>query len=280
MSDKKDDDNIIKIPTLKERDRIAREKREADKRAKKKNSPWSVSYKGTAWKSGDGSSVGSSSGGNSGFKKREPFFNTGNIPVFTKSMVIAFITIHVITHLALSKSTLWDIQQSLAFIPGMFTGTISMPSLLSLLSPLTHTLLHAGWMHIVFNSIMMLIFGMFVENRLGPKPAAFFFFAGGAIGALGFLALHPSGDTQLIGASGGISALFGVVLIMMHTENRFGALPIGRNKGPWPIVAIWCVIMAVTGMIGGGNIAWQAHIAGFLSGAILYWQVLKGRLRL
>lgn len=295
MSNKKDNDKdqnkVIPLPTLKERERIAREKREAEakeqakQRAKtKKKSPWSVSYKSNQWRSGDGSPVTPNSRGNSGFRKQEPFFNAGNIPPFTKIMVMAFIAIHLVTTLILPKSMLWDIYQAFAFIPASFTGAAPMPSVLNILSPVTHMFLHSGWMHIVFNSLMMLVFGMAVEKRLGTKAVAFFFFAGGALGALAFLILHPSGDTQLLGASGGISALFGVILILMHsggaqTSGLGFQLPFA-NKGPWPMIALWCLIMLVLGLIGGGNIAWQAHIAGFLSGAFLCRQMQKGNLRL
>lgn len=275
--------DIIHFPTLKERDRAARKKREAEAASKKKGGKWSMSYKGKGWGSGDGSPVGPNSRGNGGNKPHEPFIKFGNIPVFTRAIVFTFLVVHIILSLLLTKAGLWDVRTIFTFIPGYFTGHIGMTSLLSVFSPITYLFLHAGWMHMIFNGIMMLAFGMFVEKRLGSKITAFFFFSGGLSGALAFLILHPMSDTQLLGASAGISSLFGVAMIAMYTERQMSGAPMGNglaSKGPWPIVALWVVIMAVTGSIGGGSVAWQAHIAGFLSGAFLYRMMQKGRLKL
>ena len=277
MSDDKKPDEIVKFPTLKERDRIAHEKREAENAKKKKG--WGVSYKKQTWKSGDGSPVGPRSSGNGGVRPREPFLNVGNIPPFVKFVAVAMVVIHLVMAFILPKDVVWDVRMALAFIPGVFTGSEPMVSMLSLLSPFTHMFFHADWMHVILNAIMLLAFGMFVEKRLGSKVAAFFFLAGGLFGALLYLILNPGTSVQLLGASSGISALFGVAMLAMHAE-RSGAMGNLMAGSPWKMVGLWTAIMVGLGLMGGGDIAWQAHVGGFLSGVFLYRQMQKGRLRI
>jgi membrane associated rhomboid family serine protease len=181
-SDKKDGQKaeIISFPTLKERDRIEREKREAQSAKQKRTvKGWGISYKNTQWSSGDGSPVAPNSKGNSGVIHKEPFLKTGNIPPFTKFAALAIIVIHVLASFVIPKATLGDLRMTFTFIPGVFTGAEPMTSLFSLLSPFTYLLLHADWMHVILNTLMLLAFGIFVEKRLGMKGTIFFFFAGG-----------------------------------------------------------------------------------------------------
>ena len=67
---------------------------------------------------------------------------------------------------------------------------------------------------------------------------------------------------------------------MMYEQGRLGALT-GKlgNKGPWPLIFIWAGIMAFIGIVFGG-IAWEAHLGGFLTGALLYRLMRTNKLRL
>jgi membrane associated rhomboid family serine protease len=275
----KDKSEIVRFPTLKERDRIAREKREAEEAAAKKanGSRWNASYKSSRWGSGDGSGVSPRSSGNSGFQGgHEPFLKIGNIPPFAKWMALLLLVIHTLLSFVLSDATVWDLRMMFTFIPGVFTGSEPMLSLFSVLSPVTHMLFHADWMHVLVNSLMMLAFCSFVEKRLGSKIAIFFFITGGIGGAFVYFILNPLTPVQLLGASSGISSLFGVAMLALHAE-RGQMMGIGS---PWKMVLLWSAIMIGIGLLSGGDIAWQAHLGGFLTGVLLYRQMQKGKLRI
>jgi membrane associated rhomboid family serine protease len=62
---------------------------------------------------------------------------------------------------------------------------------------------------------------------------------------------------------------------MIHSERQ----DIMRG-GPWKMVALWATIMIGVGLISGGDVSWQAHLGGFLSGVFLYYQMQRGRLRI
>ncbi len=253
-SNGKDPDNkdkIVKFPSLAERDRI-RKKQDAQE------NEWCKSYIS---------------------QNKEPFFNFGNIPPFTKYMVAVLIAIQIILSLIVSPETRVLMIEQFGFTPANFTGAGDF-TLTTLLTPVTYLLIHGSWMHIGFNAIMGLALGTFVERMFSTPTIIKFFILCSIGGAALYLLINPFSTAPVIGASGSISGLFAAAIMMMVESGRMGALS-GKlaNKGPWPIIFIWAAIMTFIGVIGGG-IAWEAHLGGFLTGAILYRLMRTEKLRL
>jgi len=249
--DKDPKEKIVKFPTLAERDRI-RKKQQAEENAHRKE-----------------------------YRKQneEPFFNFGNIPPFTKIIMLLLVVIHAIMAFAIDDLTRLKIINDWGFIPAAFTGATGF-DIRVLLTPITYNFIHSDWVHLGFNVLMGLALCTFVEKMFSTVTTIRFFFICGIAGALAFFALNPSSSTVVIGASGSISGLFAAALLMMYEQGRLGAFT-GKlaNKGPWPIILIWAGIMAFIGIAFGG-VAWEAHLGGFLSGAALYHFMRSGKLRL
>ncbi len=246
--DKDADKNILHFPTLGERDKKRRADKQAATRARK------AQQKANA----------------------EPFINLERIPPFIRFLVPAMVITHLVLNLTLSKPALWNVYETFGFVPAYFTGHLDMPSLWPLLSPVTHMFIHGSTMHLLFNLVMGTALGMYFERFFGTRATAIFFFACGIIGALTFLILNPAANFPLIGASGGVSGFFGAAIVLMHGSGQMGQL--GR-KPLWGIIAFWTIFMLLTGLIGGGNIAWQAHIGGFLGGIGLLHLIRRGKIR-
>ena len=146
------------------------------------------------------------------------------------------------------------------------------------LQPLTATLVHSGFPHLLFNMIVLVFCGRPVETVLGtPGMAALYVL--GAYAAAGAQYLVDPG-AQMIGASGAISAVLGAYAMLF-----------GRNKVKVasPTLALWlnalwlmtawvvlqiCVGIALSGtsFLTGGEgvtIAVAAHIGGFILGVLL-----------
>jgi membrane associated rhomboid family serine protease len=70
----------------------------------------------------------------------------------------------------------------------------------------------------------------------------------------------------VIGASGAISGVFGAVLMLMRYTGNLPSL--------YPIAGIWIAINVFFGLFGGmpgaggEQIAWAAHVGGFLYGLL------------
>lgn len=245
--DKKE--KILHFPSLAERDRIRKEQQARE-------NAWREEYK-TRNKTA-----------------AVPFFNFGNIPPFTGFMSAAFVLVHFAMLLA-GPSLETKIIYMFAFVPGYFTGAMGEFPLAALLGPFTHVFFHGGWMHLTFNTVMMLALGTFFERIFGTPRTIFFFFACALAGAAVHFALNPASTVPIIGASGGLSGLFGAMIILLNAGGEMG-FP-GR-RGPWPLIGFWLLFMIGTGMISGGSLAWAAHVGGFLAGIGLLYLMRSRRI--
>ncbi len=253
-SEKEEEGKVLHFPTLAERDRA----RKVQKARENQEKQWRAQYKGER-----GSS-------------NVPFFNFDKIPPFTRGLVAAFLIVHFLLYFLLNSDQILQIFYTFGFVPGYFTGTVEPFPLYALLGPITHVFIHGSWMHLFFNSVMALALGMFFERMFGARVTAFFFFVCALAGAVLFFVFDPFSTHPLIGASGGISGLFGALIMTMARSGQMGTL---AKRGPWPIIVFWLVFMVLMGLIGGGSLAWQAHIGGFLAGIGLLHLLQTGQIR-
>jgi membrane associated rhomboid family serine protease len=127
---------------------------------------------------------------------------------------------------------------------------------------LTNLFIHASFWHILANMITLYFFGSFLLRLIGLKRFLIVYFAGGILGNLMFILIEPSSYSIVVGASGAIFALAGVLTIM-RPRLRVFVFPI-----PFPL-PLWVAI------IGGfvvlsfiPHIAWQAHLGGLVFGLV------------
>lgn len=193
---------------------------------------------------------------------REPMLN---VPPMTLALVVLLVVCHLVFWYAPPR--LMAFFMTLPFVPEDFSRNPLRWSY----TLLTYAMLHGGWAHLGVNVAGLMAFGSGIERMLGKRFLLGIFIGGSIAGTLGYWAVFPHGLAPLIGASGGISALFG------------GILPLIVRRPQWLMASIlFIVVNIVLGMIGVPHdpvkgatfaIAWQAHIAGFLFGeaVIILW---------
>ena len=187
---------------------------------------------------------------------------------------------------ATSRLTEWAVIWG-GFIPARF-GIADDGSVAPFwLTPLTATLVHANFIHIVFNLIVLVFVGRSTEAVLGPWAVLILYVIGAYSAAAVQYLLDPTSMTPMVGASGAISALLGAYAILF-----------GRNKvkvrsprlalllhALW-LLAAWVVLNLIVfytfvlfGGLGGLQVAAGAHIGGFIPGLVLAIPLLLLRYR-
>lgn len=155
----------------------------------------------------------------------------------------------------------------------------------------TYQFLHGGWLHLLTNLWFLWIFGFSVESNLGPARFLLFYLLCGAAAGLAqaFLTPHGSG-VPLVGASGAISGVLGAYVSLYPSARIITLVPliiIARVIAvpAWVFLLVWIALQIfsqaqVQAALSGRphslataepNVAYLAHIGGFLAGLALVW---------
>jgi membrane associated rhomboid family serine protease len=150
----------------------------------------------------------------------------------------------------------------------------------SILSMISYQFAHGGVLHLLTNMWFLLIFGSFIERLWGSLYFLGIYLFSGIMAAIVFIFLSGASESPLIGASGAISGLMGLVLVLFWNKKIncfYWVLPKigyhGFKKFPaWIVLAVW-ISSDLAGYLGTmeefGGVAHAAHIGGFGFGALL-----------
>lgn len=219
-------------------------------------------------------------------------------PIFLLPAVVTvlgglLIAIQLARTLVLNENGDLQLIMWFAFIPFRLLSGNEIPGgwLPLLWTPFTHALLHAGWDHVLLNTAWLAIFATPVARRYGAAATLAIFFLGAAVGAVAFAATTLPDLQILIGASGGVAALTGAAVRFIFQPVIVASAPetgepivLGRRLASLGEVMhdprsryftlIWLLLNAAVPLlplITGSRleIAWQAHLGGFLAGLLL-----------
>ncbi|MGD9694991.1 MAG: rhomboid family intramembrane serine protease [Thermoleophilia bacterium] len=147
----------------------------------------------------------------------------------------------------------------------------------------TSQFLHADWMHLIFNMLFLWVFGNNIEDRLGRLRYLPFYLACGAIAGLAQAVADPDSAVPLIGASGAISGVLGAYLVLYPRVGvwtvvlPFFFLPFKIPAWIWLLIYLALQVLYLGDSAGGGDVAYLAHIGGFVAGAALIRPFAAGR---
>jgi membrane associated rhomboid family serine protease len=151
----------------------------------------------------------------------------------------------------------------------------------ALLTLVTATFLHGGWLHIGGNMLFLWIFGDNVEDRLGHLTYLLFYLACGVVANLVQVYADPTSTIAAIGASGAIAGVLGAYAITYPGASVSVLLPIFVlfwvvDVPALILIGVWFVTQFFSGVASlgdataqTGGIAWWAHVGGFLFGVLL-----------
>ena len=137
---------------------------------------------------------------------------------------------------------------------------------------------HGGFLHFAGNMMFLWVFGDNVEDRLGHVKYLIFYLLAGVAAALSQLAIDFHSQAPLIGASGAISGVMGAYLVL-YPYNRIKALVVYFfitvvQLPAMYFLGFWLILQLINGLGALGisqqvNVAFFAHIGGFVAGVVL-----------
>lgn len=206
---------------------------------------------------------------------RQPIFNAPIIVVVMAILLVGLYAAYAFAPYQEQQYALYDF----ALAPQRFWAPAGSPSvypdvLSGLMTLVSTALLHGDWMHVIVNSLMLVAFGTPVARTLGRGPTAWglwmTIFVGSIIaGSALYLAMATVDTPYAVGASGGTSGLVAAAFLLD---------PYGWKRKLWSreflgMTAAFAVANAVLTLAGpqllGMGIAWEAHLGGYIAGAIL-----------
>jgi membrane associated rhomboid family serine protease len=146
----------------------------------------------------------------------------------------------------------------------------------------TSCFLHLGFLHLLVNMIGLVVFGRYVEARVGRRNVVLLYLACGLGGSLAFLlewAAMFDEPRAVLGASGAISGLIGFTLVAApRAEIRVFLWWFGHREGgaiptfpAWFALGAWILWQLLLYVAAGRYLAtaFSAHFGGLLAGAAL-----------
>lgn len=169
-------------------------------------------------------------------------------------------------------------------VPVDFRQWIYFPGYSSVITALSAAFVHFDYFHIISNLVYLVLFGRYLEDRIGTGWFVLLFVGSAMAGNLaqGWYNLHVLKTTAgIVGASGAVSGLMGAFLVRLRYHNVriaywiFAPLMATNRAGRVELhvvfaMALWVLIQVVRGLVqlegAGANVAYLTHVAGFAFG--------------
>jgi rhomboid protease GluP len=150
------------------------------------------------------------------------------------------------------------IPEQILSVSSTLSSSSSLP-LDGLIRLLSSIFIHANIAHLAFNIVALVYLGGYAERAVGIPRYIFIYIIAGVAGALFYGAISTfilgNSHTVLIGASGAISGILGIAAAAGNTRAYY-----------WLIIQI---VFAIVGSFTAIQIAFTAHIGGFVAGVLL-----------
>lgn len=204
----------------------------------------------------------------------------------TGALIAVNVILFLMTGAFVTDQALWSLASSYGIIPAELIGVAATPTgLHSVPEPLTlftYQFLHAGWMHLISNMLFLWVFADNIEDAFGHLGFAIFYILCGLSGGLVHALVQPNSMAPLIGASGAVAGVMGAYLLLFPRARvwilLFLRIPLRISAlwavGGWFVLQIISIFMTSQDDV---QVAWWAHIGGFLAGLLLTL-ILRSRL--
>lgn len=140
--------------------------------------------------------------------------------------------------------------------------------------------MHGGWLHIILNMWTLYIFGSSMEGRFGSVAFFIFYMLAGIVANLAHVYFNQTSPLPVLGASGAIAGVIGAYAVTFPRARitlvvPIVFIPLFFKLPALSFAVIWFGLQILQGAAEifkpsmGGDIAWWAHIGGFVAGVLL-----------
>jgi len=168
-------------------------------------------------------------------------------------------------------------------VPNDLRGSEGQGALVTLL---TSTFLHAGWLHLLSNLLYLTVFGLPVEHRVGSARFSLLYVVSAVVGSLSYLVAQPTSQTPAVGASGAIAGVIAAHLVLYPGATLGSVAPVlflsvVESTPTLLLLLLWLatqIFSSVASLTTSTGIAWWAHVGGFAAGLVLAPLLRKRRM--
>jgi len=200
---------------------------------------------------------------------------SATFPIISSLIILTNVLVFI-WQLDFSRQEMLAFIQHYALIPAKITfAVLNNPGDAAAYLPLlTNLFMHGGWMHLIGNMWYIQIFGDNVEDRLGSLRFWAFYLVCGIAANITHILIDPASPIPTIGASGAVSGILGAYLVTFPNAKVLTLIPIFFFQlveiPALLFLGFWFLLQLQSGTLSlvtsGANIAWWAHIGGFIAG--------------
>lgn len=138
---------------------------------------------------------------------------------------------------------------------------------------ISYQFMHGGFMHLMGNLFFLIVCGFAVEAAIGHWRFLAFYLLGGIAGGIGHILVSPESNAPLVGASASISAVMALYLGVFQFKKieffYWVYIFVGYFRAPaLAVLPLYLIKEIVSFYTAGGQVAYMAHLGGFIAGAL------------
>jgi len=197
----------------------------------------------------------------------------------TPWVTYTIVTTNTVIHLLVTWNTNFIISDRVVRTFGFVPASISNRNLSAIPTLVTSMFLHGDLLHLVGNMVFLLVFGRQVEIQLEKLNFLAFYLTAGITACLAHTLIEPDSSVPLIGASGAISGVLGAfficnprarITLVLDPVLIYFLHRLTVCVPAWVFLPVWLFLQISLGLKPhGANVAFWAHVGGFLAGAVM-----------
>ncbi|MDG6244320.1 MAG: rhomboid family intramembrane serine protease [Methanolobus sp.] len=139
----------------------------------------------------------------------------------------------------------------------------------------SHMFIHADFMHIFFNMLVLFFFGPELERRAGKKVFLSVYFAAGLVAAIAYSLTSSRPNIPIVGASGAIMGIFAALTVIAPDIRVYVYfIPMRITHALLLFAFLDFILLGADDMI-----AHSAHLSGIFVGLLMGFRIKRAQIR-